>query len=248
MEYRLLGRTGVSVSSLCLGTIMFGPWGNGDRTDSIRVIHHALDAGINFVDTADVYSGGIGGNRRRRSKRPSRRHRARNEVLHVHGRPARLHRSLPGAPAQRDNRCRGNPWCADRWLGSSPNRLRTRSWSAVSRKTSCRPRSATAWAPSSTARTPTSAARPSARFDMTTPANQRKLDVVEELALLAEQSGLTLIELALAWAINHPRGHLRDHRPADHGTARIPAAVCRGHVDHWHPGSHRRTRRARRDT
>ena len=52
--------------------------------------------------------------------------------------------------------------------------------------------------------TPTSAARPSARFDMTTPANQRKLDVVEDLALLAEKSGLTMIELALAWAINHP--------------------------------------------
>jgi aryl-alcohol dehydrogenase-like predicted oxidoreductase len=52
--------------------------------------------------------------------------------------------------------------------------------------------------------TPTSAARPDARFDMSTPANQRKLDVVEELALLAEQSGMTMIELALAWAINHP--------------------------------------------
>jgi aryl-alcohol dehydrogenase-like predicted oxidoreductase len=52
--------------------------------------------------------------------------------------------------------------------------------------------------------TPTSAARPGARFDMSTPANQRKLDVVEQLALLAEQSGMTIIELALAWAINHP--------------------------------------------
>jgi aryl-alcohol dehydrogenase-like predicted oxidoreductase len=52
--------------------------------------------------------------------------------------------------------------------------------------------------------TPTSAARPGARFDMSTPANQRKLDVVEELALLAEKSGMTMIELALAWAINHP--------------------------------------------
>ncbi len=51
---------------------------------------------------------------------------------------------------------------------------------------------------------PTSAARPGARFDMSTPANQRKLDVVEELALLAEKSGMTMIELALAWAINHP--------------------------------------------
>jgi len=52
--------------------------------------------------------------------------------------------------------------------------------------------------------TPTSAARPSARFDMSTPANQRKLDVVEELALLAGRSGMTMIELALAWAMNHP--------------------------------------------
>jgi aryl-alcohol dehydrogenase-like predicted oxidoreductase len=51
---------------------------------------------------------------------------------------------------------------------------------------------------------PTSAARPGARFDMSTPANQRKLDVVEELVLLAERSGMTMIELALAWAINHP--------------------------------------------
>jgi diketogulonate reductase-like aldo/keto reductase len=52
--------------------------------------------------------------------------------------------------------------------------------------------------------TPTSAARPGARFDMSTPPNERKLDVVEELAQLAEKSGLTMIELALAWAINHP--------------------------------------------
>jgi aryl-alcohol dehydrogenase-like predicted oxidoreductase len=52
--------------------------------------------------------------------------------------------------------------------------------------------------------TPTSAARPRAHFDMSLPANQRKLDIVEELALLAEKSGMTLIELALAWAISHP--------------------------------------------
>ncbi len=58
MQYRPLGRTGVHVSPLCLGTMMFGPWGNEDEADSIRVIHRALDAGINFVDTADVYSAG----------------------------------------------------------------------------------------------------------------------------------------------------------------------------------------------
>ena len=58
MEQRLLGRTGVSVSPLCLGAMMFGAWGNTDRADSIRIIRRALDAGINFVDTADVYSRG----------------------------------------------------------------------------------------------------------------------------------------------------------------------------------------------
>ena len=58
MNYRALGRTGVQVSPLCLGTMMFGAWGNRDHDDSIRVIHRALDAGINFVDTADVYAAG----------------------------------------------------------------------------------------------------------------------------------------------------------------------------------------------
>ena len=58
MEHRSLGTTGVMVSPLCLGTMMFGAWGNTDHDDSIRIIHRALDAGINFVDTADVYSRG----------------------------------------------------------------------------------------------------------------------------------------------------------------------------------------------
>src|SRR3982750_3301845 len=58
MEYRPLGRSGVQVSKLCLGTMMFGAWGNPDPDASIRIICRALDAGINFVDTADVYSSG----------------------------------------------------------------------------------------------------------------------------------------------------------------------------------------------
>ncbi len=58
MEYRSLGRTGVKVSPLCLGTMMFGQRGNQDHDDCIRIIHRALDAGINFVDTANVYSAG----------------------------------------------------------------------------------------------------------------------------------------------------------------------------------------------
>src|ERR1043166_7453434 len=58
MELRTLGRTGVHVSRYCLGAMMLGGWGNPDHDESIRIIHAALDAGINFIDTADVYSRG----------------------------------------------------------------------------------------------------------------------------------------------------------------------------------------------
>jgi aryl-alcohol dehydrogenase-like predicted oxidoreductase len=58
MEYRTLGSTGVSVSTHCLGAMMFGAWGNTDVDACVRIIHAALDGGINFVDTADVYSAG----------------------------------------------------------------------------------------------------------------------------------------------------------------------------------------------
>ena len=58
MEMRVLGSTGVRVSPLCLGAMMFGAWGNPDHDESALIIRKALDAGINFIDTADVYSGG----------------------------------------------------------------------------------------------------------------------------------------------------------------------------------------------
>ena len=58
MELRTLGHTGVRVSPLCLGAMMFGAWGERDHDESIRIIHRALDAGINFIDTADVYARG----------------------------------------------------------------------------------------------------------------------------------------------------------------------------------------------
>ena len=58
MDYRSLGRTGMQVSPLCLGAMMFGAWGEPDHDASVRIIHRALDAGINFIDTADVYSQG----------------------------------------------------------------------------------------------------------------------------------------------------------------------------------------------
>ncbi|WP_434090326.1 aldo/keto reductase [Micromonospora avicenniae] len=56
MRMRPLGRTGIQVSPYCLGTMMFAPFGNPDPDDCARIIHRALDAGINFIDTADVRS------------------------------------------------------------------------------------------------------------------------------------------------------------------------------------------------
>jgi len=58
MDHRTLARTGVHVSPLCLGAMMFGAWGETDHDACIRIIHRALDAGINFIDTADVYARG----------------------------------------------------------------------------------------------------------------------------------------------------------------------------------------------
>jgi len=58
MQYRSLGRTGIKVSPYCLGAMMFGKLGNPDHEECVRIIHRALDAGINFIDTADRYSAG----------------------------------------------------------------------------------------------------------------------------------------------------------------------------------------------
>ncbi|MET8340883.1 aldo/keto reductase [Streptosporangium canum] len=58
MHYRILGGTGIEVSAHCLGTMMFGAAGNSDHDECVRIIHAALDQGINFVDTADMYSAG----------------------------------------------------------------------------------------------------------------------------------------------------------------------------------------------
>src|SRR3954449_10669815 len=58
MERTTLGATGIQVSQYCLGAMMLGAWGNRDHDDCVRIIHTALDAGVNFIDTADVYSAG----------------------------------------------------------------------------------------------------------------------------------------------------------------------------------------------
>ena len=276
MDLRALGRTGVHVSPLCLGTMMFGPWGNDDRAASTRIIHRALEAGINFVDTADVYSGGLseefvgealqgrrdavflatkffmpmdqddpnsgGGSRRwiiREVENSLRRLGTDYIDLYQVHRPS-AHIDLDETlGALSDLVHQGKV----RYIGSSSysgSQIVEAQWVAQKRNlqrfvteqppysmlvrgveedvlpTALRHGMGTLtysplaggwlsgrWRKES-ASSPTSSARPPARFDMSDPANQRKLDAVEKLALLAQESGITLIEMAVAFVINHP--------------------------------------------
>lgn len=276
MQQRLLGRTGVSVSSLALGTMMFGPWGNQDVEDSVRIIHRALDAGINFVDTADVYSAGaceeiVG--RALRGRRddivlatkffmpmsvddPNQRGGSRRWIIReVENSLRRLqtdyidlyqvHRPSPDTDIEEtlgaltDLVRQGKV----RYIGSSSysgSQIVEAQWASRDRHlerfvTEQPPYSilvrgieedvlpttrrygmgtltysplAGGWLSGrwrkGAAAAPTSSARPPARFDMSSPANQRKLDAVEDLAQLAESAGMPLIDLAIAFVINHP--------------------------------------------
>src|SRR5580692_8137927 len=275
MQNRILGRTGVSVSPLCLGAMMFGPWGNSDEADSVRIIHRALDAGINFIDTADVYSAGEserivgkalagrrddvvlatkffmpmgtdpnerGGSRRwiiRAVENSLRRLDTDYIDLYQVHRPSQDTDTEETLGALTDLVRQGKV----RYLGSSSyaaSQIVEAQWTARDRRlerfvTEQPPYSilvrgveadvlptarrhgmgilsysplAGGWLSGrwrkDAASSPASAARPGARFDMTSPANQRKLEVVEALAQLADQAGLTLIELAIAFVINHP--------------------------------------------
>lgn len=113
MEYRTLGRTGVRVSPLCLGAMMFGTWGNPDHEAGIKIIHRALDAGINFIDTADVYSEGESEEIVGKALADGRRE---HVVL-----ATKVHASMGGDPNQRGN--------SRRWIlqevEASLRRLRT---------------------------------------------------------------------------------------------------------------------------
>src|SRR3954469_4225925 len=276
MQFRPLGRTGVQVSPLCLGAMMFGPWGNDDRADSIRIIHRALDAGVNFVDTADVYSGGVseeivgGALRGRRddvvlatkffmpmSEDPNSRGGSRRWIIReVENSLRRLgtdhidlyqvHRPEPHTDIEEtlgaltDLVRQGKV----RYIGSSSfsgSQIVEAQWVARDRRlerfrTEQPPYSmlvrsievdvlptvqrhgmgVLTYQPLSggwlsgkwgAASSPTSPMRLNVvpeRFDMSLPENQRKLEAVQQLARLAEDAGLTLIELAIAFVVNHP--------------------------------------------
>jgi aryl-alcohol dehydrogenase-like predicted oxidoreductase len=275
MDYRLLGRTGVEVSPLCLGTMMFGAWGNKDLDDSIRIIHHALDAGINFVDTADVYSAGeseeiVGKALKGRRDQvvlatkffmpmgdgPNRGGGSRRwimqEVEHSLRRLGtdyldlyQVHRPSAGMDVEEtlgaltDLVRQGKV----RYIGSSSYsgsqiveaQVASRDGNLARFVTEQPPYSilvrgieedvlpttqrhgmgtltysplAGGWLSGKwrkdTVPTPASAARPSARFDMTSPVNQQKLEIVDTLGQVADEAGISLIELAIAFVINHP--------------------------------------------
>jgi aryl-alcohol dehydrogenase-like predicted oxidoreductase len=277
VDQRYLGRTGVSVSPLCLGAMMFGAWGNPDHDESIRIIHRALDAGINFIDTADVYSRGeseeivgkaLAGGRRDNVVLATKFHGAMGDDPNEVGNSRRwifrevenslrrlgtdwidlyqVHRHDPWTDldetlgalsdlvhqgkvryigsstfqpsvivqaqgvAQRRGRerfvCEQPPYsmlvrgiesevlpvCQHYGMGVIP-------WSPL----------AGGWLsgryrlgqeqPSSTR-----AERIPGRYDLSRPENQRKLEAADALARLAEESGTTLIEMAIAFVINHP--------------------------------------------
>jgi aryl-alcohol dehydrogenase-like predicted oxidoreductase len=277
MELRPFGRTGVKVSPLCLGAMMFGAWGNTDHDDCIRIIHRALDAGINFIDTADVYSRGESEEIVGKALAGGRRD---NVVLatKVHGTmgddPNEFGNSRRWITREVDNSLRrlGTDWIdlyqihrpefdtdIDETLGALTDLARAgkiryfgsstfpasmiveAQWVAEKRGREryvceqppysiltrgieadvlpvCRSygMGVIPWSPLAggwlTGRyrkdqeVPTSrrAALVPHRYDMSLPGNQAKLEAAEQLAQLAEQTGISLIHLALAFVIRHP--------------------------------------------
>ena len=278
MEHRQLGRTGVSVSKFCLGAMMFGAWGNPDHDESIRIIHAALDAGINFIDTADVYGHGeseeivgkaLAGGRRddvilatkfhnAMGEDPNQQGNSRRWIVravedslrrlgtdwidlyqvhridpaHGHRRdavgaqrprapgqgPLHRHVHLPGQPDRRgavdrarppppavrhraaallDPRPRGVeadvlPTCSRHGMAVMSYSPLTGGWLSGR------------WRKDTGQQSSSRAGRLPERFDLANPFNQRKLDAVEELAQLAEKTEITLIQLAIAFVLNHP--------------------------------------------
>ena len=277
MEHRHLGRTGVSVSKFCLGAMMFGAWGNPDHDESIRIIHRALDAGINFIDTADVYGQGeseeivgkaLAGGRRDNVFLATKFHNAMGDDPNQQGNSRRwimravedslrrlgtdridlyqVHRSDPitdieetlGAltdlvqagkvryighstfPASQIVEAQ---WAArDRGLQrfvteQPPYSMLVRAIEADVLPTCLRHGIAVMsyspltggwlsgrWRKETGQQSSSRAGRLPERFDLANPNNQRKLDTVEDLAQLADEAGLTLIQLAIAFVLNHP--------------------------------------------
>lgn len=179
MRYRSLGRTGITVSELCLGAMMYGSMGKADHDDCIRQIHHALDNGINFIDTADVYSTGeseiiVGKALRGRRDDVVL---ATNSVL---AREAEKH-VIPACQRYGMGVIAYSP-LGGGWL-SGKYRDKT-DFTADSRIV----RFASRWG----------------GFDPDAEVNQRRLSVARHVQTLADESGVPIATLAVAWTLEHP--------------------------------------------
>jgi aryl-alcohol dehydrogenase-like predicted oxidoreductase len=298
MNYRTLGTTGTKVSPLCLGAMMFGEWGNPDHDDGIRIIHRALDAGINFIDTADVYSRGeseeivgkaLAGGKRDHVVLATKVHGTMGDDPNEFGNSRRwiirevenslrrlqtdwidlyqIHR--PEADTDIDetlgaltdlvragkvryigsstfpaSQIVGAQWVAER-------RVRERfmceqpPYSILVREVekdvlpTCQRygMGVIPWSPlaggwlsgryrlGEDAPDSTRAERLPARYDLSRPENQRKLQVADALARLAEEAGMTLIEMALAFVIRHPAvtSAIIGPRTMEHLASQLPA-------------------------
>jgi aryl-alcohol dehydrogenase-like predicted oxidoreductase len=276
MDYRPLGRTGVKVSPLCLGAMMFGAWGNPDHDESVRIIHRALDGGINFIDTADVYSRGES------EEIVAKALKGRRDQIVL---ATKVHGAMGSGPNRRGNSRRwiiqecdaslrrlGTDWIdlyqvhrfdddtdhdetlgaltdlvragKVRYIGSSTypaSEIVTAQWVAERRghaRFVCEqppysllvrgaesevlplcgrygmgviPWSPLAggwlsgrWRKGQAQPESTRSGRIPQRYDLSLPENQRKLDAAEAFAELAEEAGISLIHLALAFVLQHP--------------------------------------------
>jgi aryl-alcohol dehydrogenase-like predicted oxidoreductase len=305
MKMRMLGRTGMEVSPLCLGAMMFGAFGNRDHDECVGIVHAALDAGINFVDTADVYSAGeseeivakaLKGRRDdvilatkchfpvdagpfephppANSWGNSRRHivKACEDSLRRLGTDwidlYQIHRPDPRTDIDETLGALSDLVRAGkvRAVGCStfpPDQLVEAHWTAERRghvrfateqppysifvrwierdllpTTQRHGMGTLVWSPlnggwlsgtyraGGAARTEGRAARMPARFDPAVPSNARKLELVEELVKLADEAGMPLADLALAWTLVHPgvTSTIIGPRTMDHLVPLLPAA------------------------
>src|SRR5213080_3500239 len=300
MDRRALAGTGVHVTPLCLGAMMFGAWGERDRDVAIGIIHRALDAWINFIDTADVYSRGeseeivgraLAGGKRDNVILATKIHGTMGDDPNEFGNSRRwivrevenslrrlktdwidlyqIHRPEPETDIDDTLGALSDLVHAGkvRYIGSStfpPSEVVEAQWVAERRGRErfvceqppysilvrgieaellpvCRrygmgviPWSPLAGGWLSGRFRKGEGAEPSSRraqmlpqrYDLSLPENQRKLDAAEALAKLAEENGMTLIEMALAFVIRHPAvtAAIIGPRTMEHLESQLPAA------------------------
>jgi aryl-alcohol dehydrogenase-like predicted oxidoreductase len=277
MVHRTLAHTGVHVSPLCLGAMMFGAWGETDHDACIRIVHRALDAGINFIDTADVYSRGesetivgkaLAGGRRENVVLATKFHGAMGEDPNEAGNSRRwIFREVEASLKRLSSDWidlyqvhRWDPWTDHeetlgalsdlvsqgkvRYVGSSTYpaaQIVKAQWVARDRGLqrfvceqppysilvrgieadvlpTCQElgMGVIAWSPlaggwlsgrwrkGAEDLTSRRAAMIPQRYDLSIPANQAKLEAADALGQLADEAGMSLIDMALAFVIHHP--------------------------------------------